>query len=50
MIYYYIECDNCGEETQVLTSSKTKTEPGYCPMCGVDVNAQILDDDEEEDD
>lgn len=49
MIYYYIECDNCGEETQVLASNKSKVEPGYCPMCGVDVNAQTIDEDEEED-
>jgi ribosomal protein S27E len=49
MIYYYLECDNCGEETQVSTSNSCDGEPVYCPICGVDINAQVIDDDEDED-
>jgi predicted nucleic acid-binding Zn ribbon protein len=50
MVHYYLECDNCGEETQVSTQSKSRNEPTYCPMCGVDINAQLIDGDEDDED
>lgn len=45
MDYYYLECDNCDEETQVSLSSGE--EPTYCPMCGAVVNAQLIDGEED---
>ena len=40
MLHYYIECNYCDAESQVSTEDK---EPEYCPCCGHEVNAQLLD-------
>lgn len=54
MYCYLIECYSCDEETQVMTNQEDYTdEPTFCPMCGSEVNAQIIEslcdaDDEEE--
>lgn len=45
MYYYYLlECLSCETITQVITEAQTgEDEPCYCPMCSVDINAQIID-------
>lgn len=48
MIHYYLECDNCGEESQISLPNRTREEPEYCPMCGIEINAQLIDGDEED--
>lgn len=40
MRHYYIECYFCDEETQVSST----TEPEFCPVCGEEVNADVIDD------
>lgn len=37
--HYYIECYFCDEETQVSAT----TEPEFCPLCGEEVNADVID-------
>ena len=45
MQMYFIECFKCDMETQVALYDNE--EPCFCPMCGSEVNAQLI---EEEDD
>lgn len=45
MLHYYIECDYCDAESQVSTEDK---EPEYCPCCGHEINAQLLDAEDED--
>lgn len=37
--HYYIECYFCEEEVQVSSSQ----EPEFCPICGEETNANIID-------
>jgi Zn finger protein HypA/HybF involved in hydrogenase expression len=48
MIHYYLECDNCDQESQVSFSSKSRAEPEFCPSCGLEINAQVIDGDEDD--
>lgn len=47
MSHYYLECDNCDEESQVSFPASSSIEPEYCPSCGMEVNAQLIDGDED---
>jgi len=45
--YYYFECTFCDGESQVSSD----IEPQFCPLCGNDCNAQLVEyDDEDEED
>jgi len=46
MVHYYIECDYCDAESQV--STEKDKEPEYCPCCGHEINAQLLDSENED--
>lgn len=46
MLHYYIECVFCDTESQVSTEGDK--EPEFCPCCGNEVNAQLLDSEEED--
>jgi hypothetical protein len=39
---YYIGCEYCEEETEILTYAE-EAEPGFCPHCGTEVNAELID-------
>lgn len=47
MTDYLIECDNCSQDSRIIS----KEDPHFCPMCGVEARAIVmeLDDDEEDD-
>lgn len=47
MQIYYVECFKCDLETQVVSNDG---EPEYCPMCGSEVNAQLIEEEEDSDD
>lgn len=48
MLQYYVECSSCDEESQVLVSNRSRYEPSFCPLCGEEVNSQLVDGDEED--
>jgi len=47
MTDYLIECENCSHESRIIAQE----DPNFCPMCGVEARAIIIEIvDEEEDD
>ncbi len=43
MKYFYLDCDVCETETQVVISTDIDDDPYHCPMCGTEIRAEMID-------